>query len=128
MAAKIPAIAAFSELEAFLDAPVRSYSTGMTARLAFAAATEVDPDILLVDEALSVGDERFKQKCNDRMSHFRERGKTFLLVSHSLADVVESCQRAIWIAEGRVVKDGPAPEVCAAYHEWAQRPRETPAA
>ena len=124
MAAKIPAIAEFSELEAFLDAPVRSYSTGMTARLAFAVAPEVDPDILLVDEALSVGDERFKQKCNDRMSHFRERGKTFLLVSHSLADVVESCQRALWIAEGRIVQDGPAADVCAAYHEWAQRPRE----
>lgn len=128
MVAKIPAIAAFAELEPFLDAPIRNYSTGMTARLAFAVATEVDPDILLVDEALSVGDERFKEKCNDRMLHFRDRGKTFLLVSHSLGDVEASCHRAIWIAEGRVVRDGPAAEVCAAYHEWSQRPRESPAA
>lgn len=120
MLGKIPAIAAFAELEPFLDAPIRSYSTGMTSRLAFAVATEVDPDILLVDEALAVGDERFLVKCRDRMNHFRERGKTFLLVSHSLPDVLESCQRAIWISEGRVVHDGPVADVCHAYHAWAQ--------
>jgi ABC-type polysaccharide/polyol phosphate transport system ATPase subunit len=117
---RMQAIAAFAELEEFLDAPVRTYSTGMAARLAFAVATDVDPDILLVDEALSVGDERFRLKCRERMLKFREHGKTFLLVSHSLADVTESCQRAIWIAEGRVVQDGPAGDVCAAYHAWAQ--------
>jgi ABC-type polysaccharide/polyol phosphate transport system ATPase subunit len=120
MLERMPSIATFSELEAFLDAPIRTYSSGMASRLAFAAATDVDPDILLVDEALAVGDERFRLKCRERMSHFRERGKTFLLVSHALADVVESCQRALWIAEGRIVRDGPAAEVCAAYQEWAQ--------
>ncbi len=84
-------IAEFAELEAFLDAPIRKYSTGMVARLAFAAATDVDPDVLLVDEALAVGDERFRAKCHARMAGFRERGKTFLLVSHSLDEVRETC-------------------------------------
>jgi ABC-type polysaccharide/polyol phosphate transport system ATPase subunit len=117
---RTPAIASFAELEEFLDAPVRTYSTGMAARLAFAVATDVDPDILLVDEALAVGDERFRAKCRDRMASLRENGRTFLLVSHNLPDVTESCQRAIWIAEGRVVQDGPAGAVCEAYHAWAQ--------
>jgi ABC-type polysaccharide/polyol phosphate transport system ATPase subunit len=120
MLERMPSIATFSELEAFLDAPIRTYSSGMASRLAFAVATDVDPDILLVDEALAVGDARFVKKCHDRMSGFRERGKTFLLVSHALADVVESCRRALWIAEGRIVRDGPAAEVCAAYQEWAR--------
>jgi ABC-type polysaccharide/polyol phosphate transport system ATPase subunit len=114
-----PAITAFAELEPFLDAPIRTYSTGMSARLAFAVATEVDPDILLVDEVLAVGDERFRVKCNERMAHFRDRGKTFLLVSHALPQVTEVCQRAVWLSEGRVVRDGPAAEVCKAYLEWA---------
>jgi len=120
MIAKIPAIAAFAELEPFLDAPIRNYSTGMTARLAFAVATEVDPDILLVDEALAVGDERFREKCHERMARFRERGRTFLLVSHALSDVKEACRRVLWLSEGRIVRDGPAAEVCDAYHAWAQ--------
>ena len=116
---RLPGIAEFSELEAFLDAPIRTYSTGMVARLAFAAATDVDPDILLVDEALSVGDERFTAKCHARMAGFRERGKTFLLVTHSLPEVRENCSRALWVLDGSVVKDGPPDEVCDAYHAWA---------
>lgn len=120
MLARMDAIAAFAELEEFLDAPIRTYSTGMAARLAFSVATDVDPDILLVDEALAVGDERFRAKCRDRMAALRESGRTFLLVSHSLGDVRESCARAIWISEGRVVQDGPADAVCDAYHAWAQ--------
>ena len=127
MLARMEGIAAFAELEGFLDAPIRTYSTGMAARLAFSVATDVDPDILLVDEALSVGDERFRARCRDRMEHFRERGKTFLLVSHSLAEILDSCQRAVWIGEGRVVRDGPAAEVCAAYHEWAASGAAPPA-
>ncbi|HMA29318.1 MAG TPA: ABC transporter ATP-binding protein [Thermoanaerobaculia bacterium] len=119
MLERMDAIAGFAELEEFLDAPIRTYSTGMAARLAFSVATDVDPDILLVDEALSVGDERFRARCHERMEHFRDRAKTFLLVSHSLSEVMESCQRALWIAEGRVVRDGPATEVCLAYHEWS---------
>jgi ABC-type polysaccharide/polyol phosphate transport system ATPase subunit len=120
MLERMDAIAAFAELEEFLDAPIRTYSTGMAARLAFSVATDVDPDILLVDEALAVGDERFRVKCRDRMASLREDGRTFLLVSHNLADVVESCQRAVWISEGQVVRDGPAEDVCAACHAWAQ--------
>lgn len=119
MKGRVAAIAAFAEMEAFLEAPIRTYSTGMVARLAFAVATDVDPDILLVDEALAVGDEGFKLRCHDRMRSFRDRGKTFVLVSHSLAEVAQTCQRAIWIAEGRVCADGPADEVCRAYHEWS---------
>ena len=113
-------IAAFAELEGFLDAPYRTYSLGMAARLAFAVATDVDPDILLVDEALAVGDERFRARCQERMESLRARGRTFLLVSHALEDVVATCQRALWISDGRVVRDGPAAEVCASYHEWAR--------
>ncbi len=119
MQERIPRIAAFAELEAFLDAPIRTYSTGMAARLAFAVATDVDPDILLVDEALSVGDQRFREKCRDRMLSFRGLGKTFLLVSHSLDDIVAACRRAIWLAEGRVILDGPAEEVTAEYLKWS---------
>jgi ABC-type polysaccharide/polyol phosphate transport system ATPase subunit len=113
-------IVEFAELEAFLDAPLRTYSTGMAARLAFAVATDVDPDVLLVDEALAVGDERFQEKCHERMAGFRARDKTFLLVSHSLREVTSNCTRAIWISEGRILEDGPADAVCAAYHAWAQ--------
>ncbi len=119
MEERMARVAEFAELEPFLDAPLRTYSTGMAARLAFAVATDVDPDILLVDEALSVGDERFKVKCHDRMATFRERGKTFLLVSHSLGDVTANCSRALWIMDGGVVKDGPAAEICDAYQAWA---------
>lgn len=119
MEARMQRIAAFSEMEGFLDAAVRTYSTGMVARLAFAVATDVDPDILLVDEALAVGDEGFKSRCHERMQGFRDRGKTFFLVSHVLDEIVRTCQRAIWIADGRIERDGPADEVCRAYHEWS---------
>lgn len=122
MTARMAGIASFAELEGFLDAPTRTYSTGMVARLAFAVATDVDPDILLVDEALSVGDERFRARCHDRMQAFRDRGKTFLFVSHSLEEVVATCLRAVWVAEGRVVADGPAAEVCELYRAWSRDP------
>lgn len=119
MKQRMDRIAEFAELEAFLDTPIRKYSTGMVTRLAFAAATDVDPDVLLVDEALAVGDERFRAKCHARMAGFRDRGKTFLLVSHLLDEVRETCTRAVWLAEGRIERDGPAVEVCDAYREWA---------
>jgi ABC-type polysaccharide/polyol phosphate transport system ATPase subunit len=112
-------IIAFAELEEFIDAPIRTYSTGMTARLAFSVATDVDPDILIVDEALAVGDERFQIKCHDRMEAFRQEGKTVLLVSHSMAQVRNNCRRAVWIHEGRIRRDGEAGEVTEAYHIWS---------
>jgi ABC-type polysaccharide/polyol phosphate transport system ATPase subunit len=112
-------IIAFAELEEFIDAPMRTYSTGMAARLAFSVATDVDPDILIVDEALAVGDERFQMKCHDRMETFRQAGKTVLLVSHSLPQVRDNCRRAVWLHEGRVVRDGDAEAVTEAYHVWS---------
>ncbi len=121
MQTRVAGITEFAELEAFLDTPIRNYSAGMVARLAFAVATDVDPDILLVDEALAVGDERFKAKCQERMASFHDRSKTVLVVSHSLGEVRRTCTRAIWISKGEVVRDGPADAVCDAYHDWATR-------
>jgi len=119
MKRRMDGIIAFAELEEFIDAPIRTYSTGMVARLAFSVATDLDPDILLVDEALAVGDERFQIKCHDRMEAFRQAGKTVLLVSHAMAQVRDNCRRAVWIHGGRVVRDGSAAEVTEAYHLWS---------
>ena len=118
MKRRLVRIVEWAELEEFIEAPIRTYSTGMMARLAFSVATDVDPDILLVDEALSVGDERFQLKCLDRMESFRRAGKTVLLVSHALAQVRDNCRRAIWLHDGRVVRDGDAASVTDAYHVW----------
>lgn len=119
MRRRMPSIAEFAEIGEFIDAPMRTYSTGMVSRLAFSVATDVDPDILLVDEALAVGDERFRAKCRDRMAGFREAGKTVLLVSHSLDQIRETCSRALWLDEGRIIADGPVSVVADAYHEWS---------
>jgi ABC-type polysaccharide/polyol phosphate transport system ATPase subunit len=119
MRRRTPRIVEWAELEEFIDAPVRTYSTGMAARLAFSVATDVEPDILLVDEALAVGDERFQMKCHARMEEFRRSGKTVFLVSHALAAVRENCRRAIWIHEGRLVRDGDSASVTELYHGWS---------
>ena len=87
----------------------------MVARLGFAIATDVEPDILLIDEVLSVGDVGFQRKCAERMNRFREQGVTFLLVSHSLDSIASLCERALWIEHGRVLADGPAAHVVAAF-------------
>ena len=116
---RLDRIVAWAELEAFIDAPIRTFSTGMSARLAFAVATDVDPDILLVDEALSVGDEKFQRKCHERMEGLRAHGKTFMLVSHSLEQIRDNCDRVIWLHHGRIVRDGPVDEVAEAYHQWS---------
>lgn len=118
MAKRFDHIVAFAELEEFIDAPLRTYSTGMVARLGFAIATDVEPDVLLLDEVLSVGDVGFQQKCMARMGEFRRQGVTFVLVSHTLNTVRELCQRALWIDGGRIVADGPSAEVC---HQFAER-------
>jgi ABC-type polysaccharide/polyol phosphate transport system ATPase subunit len=119
MRRRTPRIVEWAELEEFIDAPVRTYSTGMSARLAFSVATDVEPDILLVDEALAVGDERFQLKCRARMDDFRKAGKTVLLVSHALATIRENCRRAIWVHEGRLVRDGDSASVTELYHRWS---------
>ena len=115
MEAKFDRIVQFAELEEFIDAPLRTYSTGMTARLGFAVTTDVEPNILLVDEVMSVGDERFQQKSYARMEAFRQGGATIVLVSHSMALVEQLCQRVAWIDHGELKAIGPPAEVIAAY-------------
>jgi ABC-type polysaccharide/polyol phosphate transport system ATPase subunit len=116
---RLDRIVEWAELQDFIDAPIRTFSTGMAARLAFAVATDVDPDILLVDEALSVGDEKFQRKCRERMEGLVARGKTFMLVSHSLDQIRDNCDRVLWLHHGRIVLDGPADAVAEAYHQWS---------
>jgi len=109
----------FSEIGNFADAPARTYSTGMRVRLAFAAAMSVDPDVLLLDEVLAVGDEAFKLKCMSAFDSFRDRGKTIILVSHSTHTIAERCDSALWLDGGRVAGLGPAAEIVAAYRSNA---------
>lgn len=111
----------FSELREFIDHPIRTYSTGMVARLAFAIATTVEADILLLDEVLSVGDQRFKAKCTKRMERFRDRGVTILFVSHDAGVVAEVCDEAIWLEGGRMREHGPAEVVVESYTSWVAR-------
>jgi len=115
VARKLDAILAFSELAAFIDEPVRNYSSGMYARLAFALAMEVEPELLLLDEILGVGDEFFLRKCLFRMQQLIRSGVTTVLVSHNLDYLVAQCSRLIWLDEGRVAADGAPGEVAAAY-------------
>ena len=101
----MPEIELFAEIGNYLDQPVRIYSSGMQVRLAFGVATMVRPDILIVDEALAVGDAYFQAKCYQRIAQFREQGTTLMLVSHNVGDIVKHCERAILLKEGRVVAD-----------------------
>ena len=126
MRQRVDAIASWAELEEFIDTPIRAYSSGMIARLAFSVATDVDPDILLIDETLAVGDERFQRKCQERMEAFRRAGKTLVFVSHELEAVRETCRRAVWLHRGRIVEEGDCASVTTAYHAWAQSAAELP--
>jgi ABC-type polysaccharide/polyol phosphate transport system ATPase subunit len=108
-------IVEFAEIREFIDAPLRTYSTGMVARLGFAVATSVRPDILLVDEVLSVGDTRFQEKCMQRMHSFQEKGTTIAIVSHSMATIADFCHRALWLDHGQVQAMGDVNEVVARY-------------
>lgn len=110
-------IVRFAELEEFLDAPLRTYSSGMAVRLGFSIAAHSDPDVLLVDEVLAVGDEAFAHRSLEKFSEFEKAGKTILLVSHDLSLVAARCRRAIWLDGGRLVADGPAPDTVARYRE-----------
>ncbi len=123
IARRLDEIIAFGELEEYRQMPVRTYSTGMLLRLGFATATHLDPDILLVDEALAVGDEHFQRKCYNWMEAHAARGQTLGLVSHDLAQIERICRRAIWMEHGRIVQDGAAEEVVTAYRE-AEEARE----
>jgi lipopolysaccharide transport system ATP-binding protein len=112
---KFDQIVEFSELEKFLDTPVKRYSSGMYMRLAFAVASHLEPEILVIDEVLAVGDAQFQKKCLGKMSNVATQGRTVLFVSHNMIAVQSLCQRAIWLDQGQVIKEGPASEVVAEY-------------
>lgn len=107
----------FADLWDFLDSPIKNYSSGMKARLGFSVATSVHPDLLIVDEILSVGDVKFKRKCHDRIAELREEGATLLYVSHSMPEVKKLCSNVVWLDKGVLRMIGPADEVCEAYLE-----------
>lgn len=115
VAQKMEGIIAFTGLRDHIDLPIRTYSTGMRARLHFAIATAIDPELLLIDEALSVGDSTFKRRSRQRIEQMREKAGTVFVVSHSLRSIRRLCSRVIWIEHGRVVIDGDTNEVIEAY-------------
>lgn len=114
-------ILAFAEIGDFLDMPVRYYSSGMLARLGFSVAVHTDPDLLLVDEVLAVGDHAFHQKCIARIHAIQRSGTTILFVSHDEGTVRDLCDRALWLCEGKLRQDGPAATVIADYIRWTER-------
>ena len=115
MQAHFDEIVEFAELQDFLDSPLKNYSSGMRARLGFAIATMVKPDILIVDEILAVGDYKFRQKCEKRMKELLSGGTTLLYVSHSIDEVKRLCDHAVWIDKGEIRLQGDVKEVCDAY-------------
>jgi ABC-type polysaccharide/polyol phosphate transport system ATPase subunit len=116
----------FADLGDFIQAPIRQYSSGMYMRLAFAVATEVDPDILVMDEVLAVGDIEFQAKCFNRLRRFRESGKTILIVTHSMTQIEEICSRAVYLDHGRILVDGDPAEVIEQYQRSALTGVEEP--
>ena len=117
-------IAAFAELEDFMDEPVKTYSSGMRARLGFATAVHVNPDILLMDEVLSVGDESFRAKSQARIRTLLESARAILIVSHNMAFVREQCSRVIWVEEGRIRENGDPADVVKHYIEFSREIRQ----
>jgi ABC-type polysaccharide/polyol phosphate transport system ATPase subunit len=117
MEEKFERIVDFAELWDFIDAPLRTYSSGMSARLGFAVATDVKPDILIIDEVLSVGDEAFQRKSAARMQEFRDQGATIILVSHNMAIIEQICHRAVWLDHGRLMEAGEVKEIIKAYRK-----------
>ncbi len=115
---RLDTIIAFSELEAFIDNPVRTYSSGMYMRLAFSVAINVDADVLLIDEILSVGDANFQAKCFRKLQEIKAKGTTIVIVSHALGQIEQICERSIWIHEGKIRAEGPAREVDLEYMEF----------
>lgn len=119
MAELIPRVVEFSELGTFFEVPVKTYSSGMLARLSFALATQTQPDVLLIDEVLSVGDEHFQRKSYFRMMKLIERGSLVIIVSHNLPFIDQVCNRAVLLAGGRIVGDGPPSQIIARYRRTA---------
>jgi lipopolysaccharide transport system ATP-binding protein len=122
--ARFDRIVRFAEMEAFIDAPVRTYSSGMYVRLGFSVAVNVDPDILLIDEVLAVGDESFSHKCLDQMLAFKKAGKTIVLVTHDLPTVERFCERAVWLDGGCLRAQGPPRQVIDSYRQEVARREE----
>ncbi len=112
---RMQTILEFAELGGFIDAPLRTYSSGMIARLGFAVATAWRPEILIMDEVLAVGDEAFQRKCEIRMEEFRSAGTTTLIVSHNMDTILSLCTRAAWLEHGKIVSIGPVQKVVADY-------------
>jgi lipopolysaccharide transport system ATP-binding protein len=124
---KLPSILEFSELGTFLDRPVKTYSSGMYMRLAFSVAVNVDPDILVIDEALAVGDGHFQKKCVDRIREFQAQGRTIVFCSHALYHVTAICRRTLWLDHGSVMRYGPTLDVVSDYESFLlQRDRALP--
>jgi ABC-type polysaccharide/polyol phosphate transport system ATPase subunit len=127
MRARLDDIVAFSGVGSFIDEPLRTYSTGMVARLAFAIATSIDAETVLLDEILAVGDAEFHRQCKARIERFVTSGATVVLVSHELDAIESLCARTIWLHEGRVIADGPTAEVIARYRAAVEtRQRSAP--
>jgi len=116
---KYDEIVDFSELSDFMSQPIRTFSSGMHMRLAFSIATVVEPEILIVDEILGVGDAHFQHKSEDRMRQLMSGGTTVLMVSHTLSLIKGLCERAVWLEKGKIKADGPAKEICEAYESNA---------
>jgi len=130
VARRFDAIVDFAELETFIDNPLRTYSTGMQMRLGFAVAVHTDPEILLIDEILAVGDLVFQRKCLDRIAQFKDEGRTIVLVSHDTNSIQQLCDEALWLRRGKLVAYGPADVVASQYvaEMSAETRRRTPAA
>ncbi|MEI6129549.1 MAG: polysaccharide ABC transporter ATP-binding protein [Planctomycetota bacterium] len=123
---KLGQILEFSELGEFIEAPVRTYSSGMAARLGFSVAVATDPDVLIIDEILGVGDISFQRKCVDKIHDYKKRGKTMFFCSHSLYDVRQLCEQAIWLRDGAMKMIGDAVAVTNEYATWESQERDTP--
>jgi ABC-2 type transport system ATP-binding protein len=122
IAAREQKIIDFADIGDFIDSPVKQYSSGMFMRLAFAIAVEVDPDILLVDEILSVGDAEFQEKCDQRMEEFHRQRKTLVIVSHAMEVIQRLCTRVLLLDHGRILMDGPVDRVLSRYEELTHQP------
>lgn len=116
-----PEIIAFADIGKFIDQPVKKYSSGMKSRLGFAISVSVDPDILVIDEALSVGDQIFADKCLDKMNDFKKRGKTIFFISHSLSQVKKFCEKALWLEYGEVKGYGTVEDIIPQYEVFLKK-------
>jgi ABC-2 type transport system ATP-binding protein len=120
---KFASIVEFAGLEKFIDTPVKNFSSGMVVRLGFSIASHVEPEILLIDEILSVGDQDFQRKSSEKIEEFRREGRTIVVVSHSLGLVQQLCKEVIWLDKGQIRQSGPAAEVIAAYTGGSYQPQ-----